>query len=114
MSPDYYHASVAEHVLEFAAVIRGEATSEYTDEDAIMAMMMDVASRESILREGARVKLPLAGRLDAGTHAGRPAPEVRRRSAGPGGDDGHRRAACLRSSMGRPQSEEERCADPIR
>ena len=62
---DYYHAAVAEHVLEFAAVIRGEATSEYTDEDSIMAMMMDVASRESILREGARVKLPLEGRLES-------------------------------------------------
>ena len=46
-------------------MIRGEATSEYTDEDSIMAMMMDVASRESILREGARVKLPLEGRLES-------------------------------------------------
>jgi predicted dehydrogenase len=62
---DYYHASVAEHVLEFARVIRGEAVSEYTDEDAIMAMTMDVAARESILREGARVKLPLEGRLES-------------------------------------------------
>ncbi len=62
---DYYHASVAEHVLEFARVIRGEGVSEYTDEDAIMAMTMDVATRESILREGARVKLPLQGRLES-------------------------------------------------
>ena len=58
---DYYHSAVAEEVLEFARVIRGEATSEYTDEDAVMAMMMDVGARESILREGARVKLPLEG-----------------------------------------------------
>lgn len=62
---NYYHAAVAEHVMDFAGVIRGQATSEYTDEDAVMAMAMDVACRESILRDGARVSLPLEGELES-------------------------------------------------
>ena len=62
---DYYHSAVAEEVLEFAQVIRGEAASEYTDEDAVMAQMMDVGARESVLREGARVKLPIEGEIES-------------------------------------------------
>ena len=62
---DYYHAAVAEEVLEFAQVIRGETTSEYTDEDAVMAMMMDVGARESVLREGARVRLPIQEEIES-------------------------------------------------
>jgi predicted dehydrogenase len=62
---DYYHASVAEHVIEFARVVRGEARSEYSDEDAVMAMMMEVACSESTLRDGARVALPLTGDLES-------------------------------------------------
>jgi hypothetical protein len=56
---DYYHAATAEVLLEFAQAIRGEATLEYTPEDAYAAMMMNVAGRESVLRNGAKVNLPL-------------------------------------------------------
>ena len=34
------------HVADFAEAVRGVAVSEYSDEDAMMAMMMEVATRE--------------------------------------------------------------------
>ncbi|MCE2473589.1 MAG: hypothetical protein J4G18_17160, partial [Anaerolineae bacterium] len=39
--------------------------SEYTDEDALMAMMMEVATRESALHDGYRLSLPLEGELES-------------------------------------------------
>jgi predicted dehydrogenase len=61
---DYYHAATAELVLEFAQAIRGETTLEYTPEDAYASLMMGVATRESILRNGAKVALPLEGDVE--------------------------------------------------
>ena len=49
---DYYGAAVMNHVVDFAPPVRGVADSEYTDEDASTAMMMEVGARESILRDG--------------------------------------------------------------
>ena len=62
---NFYHAAVAEQVMDFAGAVRGEAVSEYTAEDAVMAMMMEVGCRESILRKGATVDLPLNGDLES-------------------------------------------------
>jgi predicted dehydrogenase len=56
---DYYHAATAELLLEFAQAIRGETTLEYTPEDAYASLMMSVATRESVLNNGAKVALPL-------------------------------------------------------
>lgn len=68
---DYYHAATAELVLEFAQAIRGETSLEYTPEDAYAAIMMNAAASESILRDGAKVSLPLEGELESEqrTHA---------------------------------------------
>jgi hypothetical protein len=52
------------HVADFACAVREGVPSEYTDEDALMAMMMEVAARESALRGGARLDLPLTGDLE--------------------------------------------------
>lgn len=62
---DYYHAATAEVILEFAQAIRGEATLEYTPEDAYAAIMMNVAGRESLLRNGAKVSLPVPDGLES-------------------------------------------------
>jgi predicted dehydrogenase len=62
---DYYSAAVMDHIADFARAVRGEARSEYTDEDAVMAMMMEVATRESALRNGERLCLPLTGELES-------------------------------------------------
>ena len=62
---NYYHAAVGEHVLDFARAVRGEAESEFTDEDAVMSLMMDVAVRESLLRHGEQVALPLTGTVES-------------------------------------------------
>lgn len=56
---DYYHAATAELILEFAQAIRGEATYEYSVDDAYMVQMMNAAARESLLQKGATVALPL-------------------------------------------------------
>jgi hypothetical protein len=62
---DYYGAAVMDHIVDFARAVRGVAPSEYTDEDAVAAMMMEVGVRESVLRDGARVALPLCGDLES-------------------------------------------------
>jgi hypothetical protein len=54
-----------DHIVDFARAIRGVAESEYTDEDAVAAMMMEVGARESVLRDGAKVALPLTEDLAA-------------------------------------------------
>ena len=62
---DYYGAAVMDLVVDFARAVRGIAASEYTDEDAVAAMMMEVGTRESVLRDGGRVALPLTGDLES-------------------------------------------------
>ncbi len=62
---DYYAAAVMGHVADFAEAVRGVAVSEYNAEDAVMAMMMEVATRESALRNGERLSLPLSGELES-------------------------------------------------
>ena len=62
---NYYSAAVISHIIDFAETVRGLRQSEYSDEDALMAMMMEVATRESALQEGKRLTLPLAGELES-------------------------------------------------
>jgi len=62
---DYYAAAVIGHVADFARAVRGEARGEFSDNDALMSMMMEVAARESALRNGERLDLPLTGDLEA-------------------------------------------------
>ena len=60
---DYYAAAVMGHVADFAKAVRGVAFAEYNEEDAMMAMMMEVATRESALKNGERLSFPLSGEL---------------------------------------------------
>ena len=62
---DYYHAATAELILEFAQAIRGEATYEYSVDDAYMVQMMNAAARESVLQQGAQIPLPLDLELES-------------------------------------------------
>lgn len=62
---DYYGAAVMGHIVDFAETVRGVKPSEYTDEDALMAMMMEVATRESAIHNGERLNLPLTGSLES-------------------------------------------------
>lgn len=55
----YYLSSVASHVTDFAAEVRGSTHCEFTVEDAVMAMEMEVGCRESALRKGELLPLPL-------------------------------------------------------
>lgn len=64
---DYYGAAIMDHLVDFAKAVRGTAQSEYTDEDARMAMMMHVACRESAAQGGIPLKLPLTGELQSET-----------------------------------------------
>ncbi|HEU5423965.1 MAG TPA: Gfo/Idh/MocA family oxidoreductase [Nitrolancea sp.] len=61
---DYYGAAVMGHIVDFAKAVRGVAPSEYTEQDALMAMMMEMGGRESARRDGARIALPLAEDLE--------------------------------------------------
>lgn len=62
---DYYAVAIVDHIIDFAQAVRGVKQSEYTDRDALMAMEMEVATRESALRQGAPVALPLSGDLES-------------------------------------------------
>ncbi|MCA9837750.1 MAG: Gfo/Idh/MocA family oxidoreductase [Trueperaceae bacterium] len=62
---DYYAAAVMGHLVDFAETVRGIRHSEYNDDDAVMAMMMEVAARESALAAGKRLTLPLTGALES-------------------------------------------------
>jgi predicted dehydrogenase len=64
---NFYAAAVMGHIVDFAETIRGVRESEYTDEDALMAMMMEVATRESAMNKGQRLDLPLTGDLESET-----------------------------------------------
>jgi hypothetical protein len=56
---DYYGPAVMGHISDFAKTVRGVAQGEYTPDDALMAMMMEMGGRESARRDGARIALPL-------------------------------------------------------
>ncbi len=62
---DYYNAAIMDHIVDFAQAVRGVKPSEYTDKDALMAMMMEVGCRESSIQEGKRLALPLPGELES-------------------------------------------------
>ncbi len=57
--------SVMEVIADFALAIRGVRESELTDEDALMSVMMEMATRESVLNDGKRFQLPLEGDIEA-------------------------------------------------
>jgi hypothetical protein len=60
---NYYSVAIVDHIVDFAKAVRGLAQSEYTDQDALMAMEMEVGVRESALRNGELLTLPLDGDL---------------------------------------------------
>ena len=60
-----YGICVMGHLIDFALQIRGEATSEFDEQDALMSEMMSVGARESALQEGRRIRLPLEGDLES-------------------------------------------------
>lgn len=62
---DWYGVAVMDHLVDFALAVRGLRPSEFGDEDALMADMMEIGARESALQEGRRVALPLEGELEA-------------------------------------------------
>jgi hypothetical protein len=62
---DFYGIPVIEHVVDFVLAVRGLRESEFNDEDALMSEMMEIGARESNLQEGRRIKLPIAGDLEA-------------------------------------------------
>ena len=64
---DYYGAAVMDHIVDFARAIRGVAESEYSPEDALAAMEMEVGGRESELAGGKEIALPLSGDLESET-----------------------------------------------
>jgi predicted dehydrogenase len=64
-SRDYYGSAVMSHIVDFAHAVRGTAPSEYTDEDALMAMMMEAAARQSALNSGEIVTLPIPDDTEA-------------------------------------------------
>ena len=61
----YYGAAIMDHLVDFAQAVRGTASSEYTDVDAAMAMAMHVACRESSMRGGLPLQIPLQGELQS-------------------------------------------------
>ena len=62
---NYYGVAIVDHIIDFAKAVRGVAKSEYSDRDALAAMEMEVGVRESALRNGELLKMPLEGDLES-------------------------------------------------
>ena len=60
-----YGVAVSGHLIDFALQIRELKPSEFTEQGALMSLMLEVGARESILQNGARIKLPLEGELES-------------------------------------------------
>lgn len=62
-----YHAEIAEHLKEFAELVRTGAPDRFTPDMAVMSMIMDLAATLSSERQGARVNMddPEIGHTDA-------------------------------------------------
>lgn len=60
-----YGIEIMGHLVDFALAVRGIREGEYTDEDALAAMMMEMGARESSLQEGRRIHLPIEDDLEA-------------------------------------------------
>jgi len=58
---DWYGCAIMDHLADFACAVRGVRPSEFDEQDALMSMMMEVGAKESALKEGARVRLPIQG-----------------------------------------------------
>jgi hypothetical protein len=54
-----------DHILDFAAAVRGIAESEFDEEDALMSLVMELATGHSARHEGCRVKIPLDPAIEA-------------------------------------------------
>jgi len=54
-----YGVAIMDHIIDFAAAVRGAADSEFDEEDALMSLIMEVAANYSARHEGCRVRLPL-------------------------------------------------------
>ncbi|MFB6138351.1 MAG: Gfo/Idh/MocA family protein [Halobacteriaceae archaeon] len=66
-----YDIEIMGHLVDFALAVRGIREGEFTDEDALSAMEMEVGAKESARRDGERVDLPVEGDLpvDEDIHA---------------------------------------------
>ena len=62
---NWYGVAVMDHIVDFVLAVRGLRASEFTDEDALMADMMEVGAHESALQESRRIKLPIEGDVEA-------------------------------------------------
>lgn len=60
-----YGVCVAGHLVDFALRIRGLKECEFDEQKALMSMMMEAAARESVLKNGARISLPLTTDLES-------------------------------------------------
>jgi len=63
--PPEYAVSIMGELIDFALAVRGLGSPEFDDQDALDTMMIEAAARESALRDGQRVSLPLEETLES-------------------------------------------------
>ena len=56
---DYYGSAVMSAIVDFVKTVRNEISSEYDDNDAMMAMMTECAAKESSMQDGKTINLPI-------------------------------------------------------
>lgn len=59
-----YSCSIMDHIIDFTLAVKGVRESEFDEQDAMMSLIMDMASKESALNEGKRIKIPLEDDLE--------------------------------------------------
>lgn len=64
-----YDIEIMGHLVDFSLAVRGIRDGEFTDEDALAAMMMEMGAKESALQGGRRIHLPIEDDLEADERA---------------------------------------------
>jgi|TARA_B100001964_G_scaffold225142_1_gene272660 hypothetical protein len=62
---DYYGSAVMSAIVDFVETVNGQIESEYSDIDAMMAMMTECAAKESSINSGKIVNLPITNQLES-------------------------------------------------
>jgi len=60
----WYGAPVMDHLVGYSQIIRGVAEIDFTPDDALMSLMMDIGADISAENEGKRVSLPLKDEIE--------------------------------------------------
>ena len=61
---DYYGSALRSAITDFLETVKNGEKSEFSDDDALMSLMMESAAKESAANNGKIIKLPIEQELE--------------------------------------------------